>query len=218
MLKVPPKHKPIAIVVSLLVISVCLFFVFKKPPAPDRSVQYDYFIGVGTIAADELASRVPVGARVVIITHDTQDYRLIVKQVEAFSDRIQEKGLKLEAREILRPANPALEPIYYDSGMPVSDYVALATKYADVDCIVSFVGPPIVDPLSPVLDPSFPPLVIISSDMYGLSELLRNGTVAWAVAPRIGAGGSGEAPPATAREWFDRYYRVYSAADADDLM
>ena len=62
-----------------------------------------------------------------------------------------------------------------------------------------------------------PKIVVMQLSLLGGKTLLRDQLVAVIIGPRIGPPSEDTAQPKTPRQWFDRYYRVYTAQNIDIL-
>lgn len=218
MFTIPKEKRALAATLSVVVIAISSFVLWRMLAPPDHRESQERFVAVGEFAAETLAGLIPAGSQVKLLIPDTASYVLLNRQIDAFLLGMAEHELQL-ATQILVPIDEEYWGIYLDAGMPADKFLDLIGKHEDIDCVVSFAGVPFAHPEQNFVWPDdLPPVLVVGAATYGLKDLLAKGVISWAIAPRMEAWEAAIPESETLRDWYERHYSLYTADNADLLM
>ena len=205
----PPKT--IAIIASsvLLAALMSLWFTLRSPqPAVNRSI----FTSLGQVLAQTTATAVHDRGQVVAVIADcyAESGNVVHDQWRAFAGELKKHpAISLAAPELIPPGQH-------------TPLVEILDRHPQARTIVFFVDPPTtLDMEASASRPTVPPLVVVGNpdlptkNYYG--QFLTSGLVAAVIIPRSVPAVAPPAPLKTPREWFDRYYQLYTPQNFDML-
>jgi len=218
--KIGEEKKPIVMIFAIVVIVISLFSIMKTGRGSRPKVDMDRFESLGQFAAEETVNFLGAGKQVVIISMEAGDAKALKRQQKAYIETLEKGDVTVAAVEAVGTDPGEMPMMMMEMGlMTISDYNAIVEKHSEVDAFISLVGMPMQQMDAPNrLSESAPPLIIAQSMgmMMGVADYLRAGTVTMAIMPRIDVSVE-EEEPKTHREWFDRYFQVVTAEDADSI-
>ncbi len=167
--------------------------------------------------AKEALRALKPGGRLVVIVRDTEAFKHPETdlQLRSFEQAVHQAGVTIGATRTLQ-VDPlrALE-------VPGGDFYELIRRAPTGSVIVSFMGPPILtaDQRARLSDPK-PPIIAFCPgalpQQIDLRVLFAEGLLRAAVISR-GTPARPATPPKDSNGWFDRYYRIITAADVANL-
>jgi hypothetical protein len=211
----PPNRKPLTVILAVLVIIGSGVFIYwalaPRPPTINRAP----FIGIGENLARETARAIDNHGRVVVVISEMHQNPQSPgrDQLTTFLSELKKlHTIDVAATEVIPPNAEREETV-----LSLEQLVELINRHATMDAIVSFVDlPPLPRDLSREL-PKVRPKVIAFGIAGGSGpSYFKQKIVESLIAPRSEFV-KRETPPKTPQEWFDMYFQVYTAANANTL-
>lgn len=215
--------RKLVVLIAGLALALAVFSIWRVMhpsfPKVDRAPMIGSASGIGFVLAEETARIVPPSGKIVLVTdhdHDRGD-RPLDYRWQTFLEELKKRGsFTIVATEIVAP-DPA-------EGMPgcSSDrFVEIVRRHAEVDAIIFFIDLP--EWLRVNWQVPQHSAKILAVDTQG-SQLraryhgyLSSGTASVVIGSN-GAGDTGRPEkPQTPREWFDRFFQVYTPKSMDTL-
>jgi hypothetical protein len=206
--------KTITVFLALLAIAGSAFFLLHKPTSPAERLASDASTALGQRAGEEVAKLLGNKGRIALLGLETADGQAptYVTLVDVFTKTLKAHHIEV-ATTIIAPGG--LSRLMLGVGASGQEYRQLLNQTADVNAIVSFVGPPALSTEElRRLQANRPPLVIV--DMFGvvkgpaLPAMVEAKAVALAIIARSAAEVARQQPPSP--NLFDLYYRILRPA------
>ena len=207
-------NKPAVNVVAAVAMAaawIFLYFFFHPRPAGIDRRPHE---ALGELLASEAVQRTEAGARLIVLIRDSQSFDVPAAEAQwdGFRKALQQTGTKVS---VLRSFK--VDPLRM-TGVPPGEFFDLLRQGRDNDVIVSFLGPPTLDPDQLArLGPKRPRILAVCSgampvqvDLRGIFEqkLLALAVVSRPEAPaKSGAGQSA----------FEQMFRVITPSNLADL-
>lgn len=202
-------------IVGIVGAAIWLFYFFRNPDRPSAT-HIAPFAALGQVTAEEAAKLLGSKGHIVVAARDTSRSadNTTEEELKAFQQAIsKERGIAVVAVEKLYidPEVPASE-----QGMSFDDYSNLVQKYPEADAIVSFVGPPILNRQQD-LPQKMPKFIAVSLESAAMKYLFQKDVIQVAIVNRMEPSPQSSTQPASTRAWFDEYFQVITADNADSL-
>jgi hypothetical protein len=206
--------KIITALLALLAIAGSAFFLLHNPAAPGERLASDASTALGQRAGQEVAQLLGNKGQIAVLGLETAAGQAptYVTLVEVFTKALKAHHIQVAATKIV-PGG--LSRLMLGTGMSGPEYRQLLGQTANVNAIVSFVGPPALAPEElRLLQANRPPLIVV--DMFGvvkgpaLPAMVEAKAVALAILARSAAEVAQQQPPPP--DLFDRYYRILRPA------
>src|SRR6266436_579575 len=205
-----------SVVASLIIVGAlaCLFFSLHEfgpdfDPRPHEAL--------GQVMAEEAAKLVENGGRVIVVGRSTSIFKNPAAdvQLQSFYRAIQKAKLSIAATNLFK-----LNPILLVR-VPPGDFVEILRRASESDVVVSFLGPPVLNPeqLVRLGEPRPKVLALCTGTMpsqINLKQLFQLKLLHVAIISRKNATLSSP-PPANLAGWFDQLYLVVTPANLADL-
>jgi len=205
-----------SVVASLIIVGAlaCLFFSLHEfgpdfDPRPHEAL--------GQVMAEEAAKLVENGGRVIVVGRSTSIFKNPAAdvQLQSFSRAVQKAKLMIAATNTFK-INPILLV-----RVPPGDFVEILRRASESDVVVSFLGPPVLNPeqLARLGEPRPKVLALCAGSMpsqINLKQLFQMKLLHVAVISRKNPTLSSP-PPANPAGWFDQLYLVVTPANQADL-
>ncbi len=206
LLNVSEQKKPMVAGICLALIALSLLWIATRSCSCAPSVGTKPSDALGTVVAEETAKLLQERGKVVVLAMKGRQ----VAEVEAFEKRLKKfSGVSIAATEYFEVTSEL-------PNVPGDVFVSLLKRYPQADAIVSFGGTPAftADHVS-ALPEKLPKIIAVSWSISGVRKLLETHILQMAVLPRLTAPPTKK--PKTMRDWFDKYFQIFTAANAATL-
>ncbi|MBE7501582.1 MAG: hypothetical protein HS113_15020 [Verrucomicrobiales bacterium] len=183
-----------------------------RPPRIDRRPHE----ALGEVLAEETTRHLRPGARLIVIARDAAAFQVPAAeaQVEAFLRAIRKAGRRVDELRSIR-----LDPLRL-TAVPPGDFFDLLRLGRADDVIVSFLGPPVLEPAQQTaLPPKRPQVLAVCSlsapAQVNLRELFERGLLRAVVLSRPDA--PAHAAPGSGQSTFAQRFQLVTAANLHDL-
>jgi hypothetical protein len=194
-----------AIAVILLATAFGLLSLWHLPPKQDTAVYRD----LGRNMAREAVGLLSSGGRLVVITRDTTTYKQPAMQIslDAFKQEAEKSKATVEMRLVeLDPLRPV--------EVPPGDFYETIRRAKTNDVIVSFLGPPVLEPEQEAKLKAKPKIIALCTGSMAaqanLPGLVRGGLLHAAIVNKSVPASKNATPPQLA---FDQLYAVLRGAE-----
>jgi hypothetical protein len=199
----------LAVTICLASVVIAALAVWKLPPKPDSAV----YAQVGKTLAQQALAILPAGGRIVIITRDTQVYpqpamEIALKEFKNAMRRNVEIDMHFVQVDPLRSVE-----------VPPGDFYEVIRRAKPNDVIVSFLGPPILEPEQQgKLTGNKRKIVALCignmAEQADLGDLARRGLLHAAIVNRRIAAGTNKAAALS----FEQLYEVVKEGEFGKMM
>jgi hypothetical protein len=206
--------KPLIVLVAVLAIAGSAFLLLHQSATPTEQLASDASTALGQRAGEEVAQLLGNKGRIAVLGLETAAGQAptYVTLVDVFTKTLKAHHVEVAATKIV-PGG--LNRLMLGTGLSGPEYRQLLDQTANMNAIVTFVGPPALPPDElRLLQVNRPPLVVV--DMFGvvkgpaLPAMVEAKAVALAILARSGAEVAQRQPPP--QDLFDRYYRILRPA------
>ena len=203
------------------VLIVALVAIWLQARPATLQVNHVMIAGIGQVAAAETAAAVRDHGQVLAVIN--VNYTMAGPLQETWQ-AFQRELKKHPGITLLTPVKAEVDPGDSQTGCSSRDFKNLMEQNADVDAIVFFVSLPEWGWLrqNQRIPQRLPPQVVVV-DTGALpaqghyASYFANGFVSLLIAPRSNAAPTKPGGPQTGREWFDKYYQVFTPANFESL-
>ena len=218
------QRKPIVIIASVIcgIALVAIWLQLRPVPVQiDRAPLIGAAAGAGAVLAEETIQAVHDQGRIVLVTdydhnHSDrgQDFRW-----ETFQAEIKKhSGITIAAIEIVEP-DPN-EPMI--SACPSAAFKAIVEHHTDSAAIIFFIDLPEWAKVAALIPRPVGPKIIAVDNvavptMARYSGYFSSGILTALIAAQPSPASAPAAQPKTPREWFDKYYQVYTPQNYESL-
>lgn len=212
--------RPLLVLVSIIVIVASLISIYLSMRTPAPKINTAPFVGIGETAAEQAAKLLDGRGEVVLVVMDlgqAKQQTMVKLPAETFRDRIRKyPQIRVSTIETVQPKmETMLAPGVFWSA---DEFLACLNKHALADLIVTFVGVPALKPEQIAELPKRRPKIIdASTSSMNARPLIEAGIVQVALGPRFQPQEANAPEPKTPREWFERYYAVYTKDNVEVL-
>lgn len=212
----------LTILIACLVLVVASISLIRYFWHPVPVISRDRFIGVGEVLAQETAKLLQDHGRIVVVLDDQlkNPKNPVNGQWEAFQKELtRHPGITISDKKTVDA-----DPNEIRAWCPADSFEDILTRNAKADAIVFFVG--LADWSLLAARGRTPQAVsakVIVGENFGTPSkneyggYFSSGVLAILIAGRIGPGGPDGAKPRSPREWFDRYYQIYTRENYESL-
>lgn len=202
------------VAVAILLVAWTAFYRIHhpRPPRIDRRPHE----ALGEVLAEETTRHLRPGARLIVIARDAAAFEVPAAeaQVDAFLRAIRKAGRRVDERRSIR-----LDPLRL-AAVPPGDFFDLLRLGRAGDVIVSFLGPPVLEPAQLTALPPRRPLVLAvcspnAPAQVNLRELFERGLLQAVVLSRPDA--PAHAAPGSRQSAFAQRFQLVTAANLHDL-
>lgn len=208
------KTKTLLATVGILVALVMLYLgMAPRPPKMNRKAHQEF----GKVLAEQAVKLLGSGGKVSIISRDTSLFENPVNdyQLEGLYEGLRKAKVTIVSTNFIKQ-DPERFP-----RVPPSDFAKVLRRSAEVDVVVSFLGPPVLPPedRAGLTDKNARVIAVCSGGMprrINLKELFTQNLLQAAIISRPNPE-PGTPETDNPRSWFDRYYQVITPANAAEL-
>jgi len=203
-----PKTTAIILVTVLLVALASLRYTLRSPTP---RVNHNIYTSFGQVLAQEAAKALNDRGQIVVISADFHKNSCTVwrEQWKAFTGELKKHpSISLVQSDLIKPSRIPL--------------VEILNRYPQASALVYLVDSPDELDLEAVMNrPTLPKLIFLGNPdvspkkYYG--RFVANGILSVLILARPVTDPAPVVPPKTPREWFDKYYRIYTPQNFDTL-
>ena len=210
LINVSENKKPLVVIVCLVLIAVSVFCMVNRDSSSGMKGANKVGEALGTILGEETGKLLKGKGEVVLISMNPKQ-RLDGKpqpEVIALEKAVKKAGLSVAGREYIS-INTELADI------PADNFIKVINRYPKADAIISLLGYPAFKNNDLAAMPEkLPKLVGTAWRTTGVRRLVQQDIIQLVVVARPLQTSKS---PRTMREWFDKYFEIYTAANAASL-
>ena len=206
----PARRKKVTLIaVSVIIVSLFSLFFTMYEGAP--KINHAPFIGLGEVLADETAKAIDNHGTVipVLANYHTTGSTPLTDEWKTFAKEIKKhSGVTL--------ANPVIVKLDETTGEPAlarADFDNLVEKNSAAGAVVFFVGLPLWDPANPLTLPSgkAPKIIAVHNTPLPFKKYFTGSVATLLITSRQSPDEKAAGEPKTTRQWFDKYFQVFTA-------
>jgi len=211
----PERRKKVAVVAVLVIVaSLVSLYITMVPHAP--KINRAPFIGLGQALADETTKVIDNHGTVVPVIADyhtagstpmTDEWKTFAKEIKKHS------GVTLADPVVVKLDETMGEP-----GISHADFDKIVEKHAQAGAIVLLVGLPMWELKNPLTLPNETlKIIAVHNTSMPAKQYFTSHIVTALITSRMTPDAEGTAEPKTPRQWFDKYFQVFTAQNYQSM-